>query len=402
MHARIINLFHRGNIHEVFNAAVGYMCTEIFESVEYFCAPSVEKAIRELFIHYGLEAQLNKIQFVRISEWKKDTVWQRIVRNGITRALLDGYYMLTMPKNSIAIYPASVNAYFLWANSFINRLFRKRGWIFFHAELEHFFMQNKQWASPSQRFLFNSFFKHGSTDKRTHYCALGKSIWNNLQPFLNRNNQQQFQFINDPIFIPNQVTENTAEKNINPSLRIGTIGNMNKRRGLPSLLSIAETLKDDITLSVIGSVSEPVDYDKYPYIDFAVRRISNAQHFRAPLTREEFDKEIRSLDYILFLIPPSAYKLIASGTIYDALIMEKPIISLHNDFFDETLSLPCGYLFDTEAKICDKIRELIAAYPADPERELFVKNMRIVRERFKVENVSLQWKEKIEHLYGKS
>jgi glycosyltransferase involved in cell wall biosynthesis len=392
MKARIINVNNTGNIHEIFNASLGYMAANIFDSVEYVCAVSVEKVLRNLFRHYGLEQQLEKIKFTSISEHDMSSRWKKL---GIIRALKDLKWVLTMHGNSVAILQSS-NAYFIWLNAIINFFFRKKVWIFFHAELEHFYVRKDKWLSALQRILFISFFCYGCSPKTTTYCVLGKSILKNMQPFLSNCQKRRFTSINHPIFI----SEN-ADTKVNETLKIGTIGNMNKGRGLQTLLEVADKLKGQVTISVIGAVTDFVDYDRYAQIDFAVRRISNQQHYRAPLTREEFDHELSSLDYILFLIPQKAYQLAASGSLYDALILEKPIISFHNDFFDEVISLPCGYWCDNEDEIVQKILELKTNYPHNDDYHNFILNMRAIRDAYHIENVGQQWYNEIEKMYGK-
>jgi glycosyltransferase involved in cell wall biosynthesis len=216
-------------------------------------------------------------------------------------------------------------------------------------------------------------------------CVLGGSILANLQPYLNEHNKKRFLSINHPVLFKEQQTP----KHFNNSPKIGTVGGMNEGKGLSQLFRIAEQLKDEITLSVVGLVNDPIDYEQYPYIRF----ISKDNKTQIP--RDKFHREIELLDYILFLYPPHSYKFIASGAIFDAMIMGKPIISFHNDFFDNIIKLPMGYLLNTPDEISEKIREVNKTYPDNKEYDIFLQNIELLKEYHKAENVGKIFKKKI-------
>ena len=78
------------------------------------------------------------------------------------------------------------------------------------------------------------------------------------------------------------------------------------------------------------------------------------------LSREEYEKSINALDYILYLYPIHSYKLTASGAIMDAIKLERPIISLKNDFFSYLFQDSCpGYLTGSTDELISTIEKII-------------------------------------------
>ena len=65
-----------------------------------------------------------------------------------------------------------------------------------------------------------------------------------------------------------------------------------------------------------------------------------------PIPRELFERQLRETTYAVFPYEPSYYKLVASGSVLDALTAGKPLIVLRNSQFEELFQTmgDIGYL----------------------------------------------------------
>lgn len=394
MNARIIDTFSKNGTHEVFNSALLLMCLPIFDSIEYLCSSSTENAVKNMLRNYGKQSDFENVKFrnIRILQFGK---LDKLIKER-ARLLQDLLYLLTTPKNTLVIYPGGSYAFLLWWINLFGFLFRRNIWIFCHGEVEKMLLKSGKYKFYNigiayKQTLYQWFLKYGRINKRMCCCVLGDSILANLQSYLNGHNKKRFLSINHPLLFKEQPKESSSGH----SLRIGTVGSMNEEKGLSRLLYIAGQLKDEIELSVIGSVYDKIDYEEYPYINFI------SGNNKVPIPREKFDKEIASLDYILFLYDPGSYKFIASGAIFEAMVTGKPIISLHNDFFDDILQLPAGYLLNTPDEIIKQIRKINQNYPCNPDYNIFLKNIAVLKEYHQIENVGQKWKNMIKEIYFK-
>ena len=92
-------------------------------------------------------------------------------------------------------------------------------------------------------------------------------------------------------------------------------------------------------------------------------------------------RQITQLDYILYLYPVNSYKLTASGAIMDALKLEKPILSLYNDFFNALLKdNPIGYIKGSVEELAEVIKNLI---PPTVNNN-FSENFKVLREKVSI------------------
>ena len=109
------------------------------------------------------------------------------------------------------------------------------------------------------------------------------------------------------------------------------------------------------------------------------------------LSRAEFETHIKGLDYILYLYPTDSYKFTASGAIMDALKMHKPILSLHNDFFDQLIgNHPIGYMGNAVEDLEQIIRQIVQGELTTD----FTEGFKTLSDKISIENnVSLLRKE---------
>lgn len=118
----------------------------------------------------------------------------------------------------------------------------------------------------------------------------------------------------------------------NSTIKIGTIGIGAIEKGILLLNDIGKFIKEenlDICVSHIGK-------NLNCYLDKTVVDVPFSSSTLIP--REIFLDAVNGLDFILFLYPNDSYKLSASGAMFDAFQLGRPIIAMKNDYFDYVFS----------------------------------------------------------------
>jgi glycosyltransferase involved in cell wall biosynthesis len=80
-----------------------------------------------------------------------------------------------------------------------------------------------------------------------------------------------------------------------------------------------------------------------------------------PLPPEEFDAYINMMDFCVFLYPSNYYLFTASGSLLEALAHLKPVVALHNPYFDYVFGKmgDIGYLCGSIEEMAAVIKELV-------------------------------------------
>ncbi len=115
-----------------------------------------------------------------------------------------------------------------------------------------------------------------------------------------------------------------------PCLEVGTVGAASVSKGSEIIFKLAERFKEKIlekriSFKIIGRVDPSLN----PYINPFV-------HFHDPQVfydKETFDRDIHALSAVLYFYPEGSYQLTASGSIFDAIKFNKPIITTRNAYF---------------------------------------------------------------------
>jgi hypothetical protein len=110
-----------------------------------------------------------------------------------------------------------------------------------------------------------------------------------------------------------------------------------------------------------------------------------------PLPRDVFERQLALTTYAVFPYRPSAYRLVASGSVLDALAAGKPLIALRNPQFEEMFQVmgDIGYLCDDMADM----KRLIATILRDPPRDRYrqqSRNILATRRIFEPEAVAVE------------
>ena len=349
---RIVDYYSIRTFHEMINLCLINLSSKIFSEVNYRSGKSAQKNIKLLLSKFKIKFD-GTVTFQHFPVDERDNVLSSLIRE-FAGFFITLFHYLGIHSSKIILfnYTNRLSLPFILS---LNILLKKKVILLFHGELETLTQRipfyKMSWIyKQCMRFSF----RYLICKSNAHALVLGDSIKNNiLEQFPQLKNN--ILSICHPYYVED--TETKTKTGNDGIIRIGTVGVMNKAKGLDSLLILSSKLKDllvkkKLELYCIGTVNNA---DTIPS-DTMIHWTSKTKC----LNREEFEQEINKLDYFLFLYPLNSYKYTASGAIMDAIRLKKPIISLRNDYFDYLMgAYPIGYLEDSLENIENDIRKIV-------------------------------------------
>ncbi len=359
MKIKIVDFFSINTFHEVFNLSLLSICANIGDKVIYKTSVGYGKNINSKLLSIIHKVNLSKICIKSKPTLEYDSKFGALMRHLIGFWICLWEYLI-LAKNSLLIFNYT-NYFSLPIILLLNRFLDKKIIFTIHGELGLVEQKiPKLKTSWFFKHIIKFSFKYLLLKSNGYILVLGNSIKRNLlglYPKLSNN----IIAICHPV-IAFSSGQYKTKKQHREKLTIGTVGIMNKAKGVESLIQLSNLLKDEIIsgkleLRCIGKVYEE-DISKYPLIKWI--------HSEEMLSRDLFEQSIRDLDFILFLYNKNSYKFCASGALFDSLICRTPLIALHNDYFDDVLSdVEIGYLLPSIESIADLILNLEHGYKED-------------------------------------
>lgn len=346
---KIVDYFSIHSFHEIINTALVIMCTHLFDDVQYYAGKSSIKNIKKYYYsHIGDGA--SSIIFHRRPICEANTKLGTFIRTILGFFVTIAEYIF-LGKKTILFFNYT-NPLSMPLILFLNYLLKKKVVFVMHGELELQLKQNISILKPAfwYRLFHRLSLKHLFKRNEAILLVLGESIKSNLCDIFPAISSNIYSICH-PYFMDDCIINKKQRV-----LTIGTVGVMTKEKGLDSLLILSEKLSNPIKegkliIKAIGKV-ETVDVSIYRNIKW----IGN----KNLLPRDIFEEAIQSLDYILYLYPSDSYKLTASGAIMDAVKFGKPILALHNDYFDYLLKNVCiGYVVNDIYELITIINQLL-------------------------------------------
>lgn len=352
---KIIDFYSVKNFHQIFNASLLCICAQFSEKIIYKLPKTYSNSIEDIFENIDISVT-SKIELKKILTFEKNTKKGALFRHILGFFICIYEYLINNKELLIYNY---TNYFSLPIILMINRFFRKKVIFTMHGELR-LIEENPKWYKTSRlfKYIINLSLRRLFHKSNSYILILGDSIRDNLEkvyPGIANN----IISICHPRLDKNSCSLQKPKKSYPRSkkLIIGTVGVMNKYKGIDNLIYLADNLKDEIRqdgveIRSIGKVSgiNPIDYPLITWIG-----ASNG------LSRQEFVDNINELDFILYLYSNN-YKYFASGAILDSLECEKPIISLCNDYFNYILKgINIGYVMPDMASIIELIRKIISS-----------------------------------------
>jgi hypothetical protein len=372
----LIDTFSYGAFHELFNACFYLIVINVFDNITYIVSKSQYKHIVSLLKKNGYETDSNvKIKHVFVK--KENRKYSFILRFFIS-SIIDLKYLFLEPKRNLLIFNIN-NAFSLFPIKFLNIFLQKKILIINHGELE--LLTDKK---PGTRFgriqkvFLKIGFKFDIKSDNIFFLVLGDHIAKYLVTH-GYAKQDNILVLDHPVMPNNQISYLNEEKSY---LNLGTVGSLFQSKGIDKYAQLVNKVNGKLSVNwhIIGRCTNEMTPEKYPFIHFHAKE-------NKFMKRSEMDKLISRLDYMLFFYPDTHYQLMASGAVYDAIIYEKPIIAIKNDYF--------VYLFEKYGAfgyLCNNIDEMINVIEQlsiiHTENSNFKINMQKIKKMHSVEYLS--------------
>lgn len=311
-----------GQMHEMFNAALLKAYSYVFTRIECRANHSNSDCIRRILS--GKHA-INNIIYKNVFVWPDTWIFPQL--RYLFGALLCLWYTFSTPRNAIVVIPYN-NPMSIRALNFFNKIFKRRILIYCHGELGALDKLHIKRFSGS--WFIRDFFMDTKMclANNLYFSVIGDGIFKNLIHYLPQSKLKHFVVTDHPYIFYQDISPAPAGETLN----IGTVGILNYGKGQKKFVEFLKQIPSEcrckVNLSVCGYVAQDVG-------ELSKLQVEVPKQGRAIFEdRDIFEREICKLNYILFFHGNDMYKLAASGVIMDAIANRRPIIGLHNDYFD--------------------------------------------------------------------
>lgn len=350
MKIKYIDTLCTNGTHLIFNATLLAMFHKISDEVVLY--GEKENVKQELQLLEENQVATNKIKVKKI--------WLPIATSRISNFFLyvcsffyNLWFVIFSKKDDLLVFNYS-NLLSVRTINFVNKAFHRKILIFCHGEMEYlkadysfFGIFNRLLFRLGRQFFLN---KNIRIEENLKFVVLGESILNNIYKLTPPNISKSFVEIDHPYFFKNDV----KQKNdfIREKLKVGTVGLFYKVKGADEFCEIVSLVDiNKIEFSITGKIFYDITKLQSLNVDIPTNKGMDI------VPRDELERRIADLDFILYLYPSESYQLMASGAILDALSLQKPIIALKNNYFEYIFSKfgHFGYLFDSVQDIVNAL-----------------------------------------------
>lgn len=367
-----IDTFSTGHMHEMFDASSLRMFCDLYDEVVYRANKDSIDNVKHLLGGLPSNVKAKPINIVNI--YKPLGKVRRFLKQ-LQATVLDCWYIATASKKTdvvinymtaLALYPIN------WTASITGR----RVLVVCHSDIQELQgINHVSWLfSKSIRMLSNNNVRIA---KNLWFAVLGDSILKNVKPLLSAQvKEKMHSFDHTAIFDCVQ-----RKKHVDSDkLVLGYVGGLRASKGGDVFLKIAKHFKGNphVEFRIIGNTSGK----REKLEDAGVVIPEGVGDFF--ISRELMYDCICDLDYILYCFPPEGYKYTASGTVFDAIDCERPILAIRNDYFSGLFKIcgDFGYLEDNYNQLIKRIEWLVL------NRNNDIWNMKKVKEFLRPENAA--------------
>lgn len=346
--AYYIDTYSVEHLHEMYDASSLKMFAVMYDKIEYRASLSSYMNVRILLGNQLPES----VRYKSIWVGKGGCFLYNVVKQFVA-TIVNVFYIIKAGKNADTI----LNYNTAMALRFINvaaKISKGRVLVVCHGEMQDLVVKRK--TSPLFKWGM-SLFK----DTRLkiadglYFAVLGNVIKKNVIDIVSpQAGKKVLSFDHTAIFDKISMTEH--DHNHNNKLILGMIGHLRESKGFSEYMNLASHLKNNsmVEFRAIGRIW----IDKYKIEESGIvlpEGVGNES-----LTRQEMYDMIRELDYVVCLFPKEGYKFTASGSIFDAIDCERPILSLYNDYFSGLFDTcgQFGYLENTMDDLINRIEWL--------------------------------------------
>lgn len=367
-----IDTFSTGHMHEMFDASSLRMFCDIYDEVCYRANKDSVDNVAHLLRGLPSNVKAKSLNIVNI--YKSYGKLRRFLKQ-IQTAILDSWYIMTVPKGTDVVINY-MTALALYPINWVARITGRRVLVVCHSDVQELQGVNKvSWLfKKSINMLSNPKVKIGNN---LWFAVLGDAILDNVQPLLSKQvREKMLSFDHTAIFDRIQRKNHVASD----KLILGYVGGLRTSKGGDVFLRIAKHFKGNskVEFRIIGNTSGQCEKLE----EAGVIIPDGVGDFF--ISRELMYDCICDLDYILYCFPPDGYKYTASGTVFDAIDCERPILAIRNDYFSGLFKVcgEFGYLEEDYDCLVSRIEWLMS------NRNKDIWNMKHVKEYLTPENAA--------------
>jgi hypothetical protein len=270
--------------------------------------------------------------------------------------------------------------------SFLNSLLKKQCFICLHGQMEAYLDNTNIGRSKHYYGLSKFTFKRNDN---INYLFFGESIKNNLLFLFN--SRKKLIVIDQPY-----IYKELKDKDITLGKKIytfGMLGRFDYSKNIKEFFCFLnlmehEILENKVVIKIIGKVTCEIPEKYRNLISFYDRS----------LTKEEFEKDVAHLDFVISFLSESYYRATPSGVFFDCIKWEIPILSLNNPFINYYFSKydKVGEIFTNTPEMVEFIKDnLINSVYDFNNYMLYLKNLKKLKHFLSVEKLSEQFAKQI-------
>lgn len=345
-----LDTYSTHHMHEMFNASSLVMFSHLYDRVDYYASYSSIYNVKKIIGTLPANIYIHSIYIVNTQ--KHFGKIRRFLKQ-IQATLLNVYFIRYVNYNddivinymtAISLYPINI----------ITNYCKRRVLIVCHSDIQEVLGKHKvsYLFKKSIRMLTNRNVKIASS---LWFAVLSESILINVKGIVSNQVKEKLVFFDHTAIF--QYSDKIEEDKHNSILKLGYIGELRQSKGADTFLTLAKKFRHNphVEFRIIGSTK-----GKRVILEEAGVIIPNGvgDDF---ISRELMYSLIKELDYVIYCFPPEDYKYTASGSIFDAIDCERPIIAIKNDYFDGLFNSygHFGFLAQNEKEIAQIIASLL-------------------------------------------
>lgn len=323
-----IGSFATGTLHQMFDTCFLHVCTLIGDHVDCYKHKSTFEYLISKGEEYGF---IDKVTLHTLYLCESSGKFRMLLKELLSAFINITLFLIKSKKNTVII--NFNNLFALHVLNFLSSLLDRKLWIVCHGEMELFSdtaVVTGIWAKLNKLLLWDFFLKRRISSK-LNFIVLGDSIYDNLRKVMPNDVMSHFISIDHPYYLDSSFTHVT--KDDNSPLHLGLVGVLSPNKGLFDFMKFVENVESkglNCKISIIGRISTH-KYDEF----MENHHIEVAWKF---IEREELDKMINELDWVIYFYPSDSYKFIASGAVFDAIKIGIPILSYKNAYFEYVIN----------------------------------------------------------------
>lgn len=345
-----IDTYSTGHLHEMFDASSLRMFCDMYDEVRYYANKDSIDNVAHLLGELPKNVKVSMINVVNI--FKPIGKLRRFLKQ-IQSTLLCCWYITTTSKDADIVINY-MTAIALYPINWVARITNRRVLIVCHSDIQEVLGHNKvSWLFKKSIHMFDK--ANVKIAKNLWFAVLSDTILDNVLPLMSTQvKEKMLAFDHTAIFdrIPKKSHVSSSK------LILGFVGGLSSKKGGDVFLKLAKHYKNNsqIEFRIIGNTSDQRD----KLNEAGVIIPDGVGDFF--ISRELMYDNICDLDYVLYSFPPEGYKYTASGTVFDAIDCERPILAIKNDYFSGLFEVcgDFGYLEDDYDNLVKRINWLIS------------------------------------------